>query len=127
MKRNTYPALLPLVAAMSTAMLLNGCVIIDGDTSHLMTRSSWEKEQEKNREAIASLAIGMERGEVMQRLGSPAYSEAFTEAEDEYRVLFYRTQRLHGDGETTRDETTPLVFRNDTLMGWGDSVYQGLR
>ncbi|MEX2498222.1 MAG: DUF3192 domain-containing protein [Wenzhouxiangellaceae bacterium] len=25
-----------------------------------------------------------------------------------------------GDGETTRDETTPLVFANDELIGWGE-------
>jgi hypothetical protein len=41
--------------------------------------------------------------------------------------LFYRTQRKHSDGETTRDETTPLVFRDNRLIGWGDGVYNDLR
>ena len=43
------------------------------------------------------------------------------------RVLFYRTNHKHSDGETTRDETTPLVFRNDQLVGWGTRVYESLR
>jgi len=33
--------------------------------------------------------------------------------DDEYRVLYYRTQRLHADGDTTKDETTPLIFKNE--------------
>jgi len=28
-----------------------------------------------------------------------------------------------GDGITTKDECTPLVFRNGNLVGWGDSAY----
>jgi hypothetical protein len=62
----------------------------------------------------------------MESLGLPADSEAFTDGDDEVRVLFYRTQRRHSDGDTTRDETTPLVFRNDLLVGWGDAVYAEL-
>lgn len=44
-----------------------------------------------------------------------------------HRVLFFRTQHRHSDGETSRDETTPLVFRNDTLIGWGDDVLASIR
>jgi hypothetical protein len=36
-----------------------------------------------------------------------------------YQVLYYRTHRTHSDGETTKDETTPLVFKDSALIGWG--------
>jgi hypothetical protein len=41
-------------------------------------------------------------------------------------VLFYRTHRRDGDGVTTKDECTPLVFKNGLLIGWGDAAYQAL-
>ena len=46
---------------------------------------------------------------------------------EEVQVLFYRTNHKHSDSGTTRDETTPLVFRNDQLAGWGTRVYESLR
>ena len=61
------------------------------------------------------------------RLGTPADSEAFTRDGEEVRVLFYRTQHRHSDGETSRDETTPLVFRSGELVGWGQRVYDSVR
>ena len=126
MNKTRLSTLRPAIMAGVFVTALSGCVIIDGESASIFDES-WEKEQRENRKAIAALDIGMERDEVTRELGAPAYSEAYTEAEDEYRVLFYRTQRMHGDGETTKDETTPLVFKNDLLLGWGDSVYDALR
>ena len=31
-----------------------------------------------------------------------------------------RTHRTHSDGDTTRDETTPLVFEDGKLVGIGE-------
>jgi hypothetical protein len=101
-----------------------GCVIIDGEHVDV---DDWRKNQEDNRAAISQLSIGMSRSAVIDELGTPAESEAFTRDGEEIRVLFYRTRHRHSDGETSRDETTPLVFRNDQLVGWGDSVYSSLR
>ncbi|PKL94995.1 MAG: hypothetical protein CVV18_07155, partial [Gammaproteobacteria bacterium HGW-Gammaproteobacteria-8] len=56
----------------------------------------------------------------------PAFSEAFTIDGVAHRVLFYRTQRVEGDGVTTRDETTPLVFVEGRLAGWGETALVGL-
>lgn len=36
-------------------------------------------------------------------------------------ILRYRTHHRHSDGETTRDETTPLVFVDGTLAAWGEA------
>lgn len=117
--------LLQLFGATLLAISMTGCVIIDGDVEG---RESWRELQRDNREAISRLEIGATRADVIRRLGTPSDSEAFTRGDgEELRVLFYRTQHKHSDGETTRDETTPLVFEGDLLIGWGDAVYRELR
>ena len=112
-------------AVALSLVLLPGCVIVNGEPGWYS--GDWEKEQRKNREAISELQIGMERSVVTNRLGSPNFSEAFIRDGDEFRVLFFRTRHRHSDGETSRDETTPLVFKNDTLIGWGDEVLASIR
>lgn len=107
------------IAAMLVTAL-SGCVFIDGE---YVDRDDWRGEQKDNRKAISKLEIGMDRDAVVERLGTPSDSEAFTADSGEVRVLFYRTKRKHSDGETSRDETTPLVFEDDILIGWGDAVY----
>ena len=116
------------VALLTMAILfsnLSGCVIVNGEPGWY--GSDWEDEQRENREIISNLEIGMERTQVVSKLGTPNFSEAFTRDGDEFRVLFFRTQHRHSDGDTTRDETTPLVFRNDTLIGWGNEVLASVR
>lgn len=110
-----------LVAVLSLAA--TGCVYIDGEhVDH-----DWRDDQQDNRKMISQLQIGASRVSVLETLGTPSDSEAFTQNGEEVRVLFYRTQRKHSDGETTRDETTPVVFKNDLLIGWGQSVYRDMR
>lgn len=105
---------------------LSGCVIVNGEPGWVGS-SDWEDEERDNREAISHLEIGSARTEIIGQLGTPSFSEAFTRDGEEYRVLFYRTQRRHSDGDTSRDETTPLIFRGDALIGWGDDVLASMR
>lgn len=114
-----YPGLVALLTLPAT-----GCVYINGERASF---DDWQDEQRDNRAAISQLEVGMARADVVAKLGTPSDSEAFRDDDDEIRVLFYRTQRRHADGDTTRDETTPLVFRNDILVGWGHGVYAELR
>lgn len=105
-------------------VLASGCVFIDGE---YVDRDDWQEMQRDNRQAISLLEIGMSRNAVVSDLGTPADSEALMHDGEEVRVLFYRTQRKHSDGETTRDETTPVIFKNDSLIGWGQATYAELR
>lgn len=105
--------------------LLSGCVYINGEGG--WSSVDWEDEQEENRRVIAQLDIGTMRSEVETRLGTPNSSEAFTLDGEEYRVLFFRTKHRHSDGKTTRDESTPLIFKNDRLIGWGHDVLASIR
>ena len=113
------------VAAAVVATTLSGCIIVDGEPDWI--DDNWQRVQRENLAAISNLDIGMQRSVVEGRLGNPNDSEAFVREADEYRVLYYRTRHRHSDGETSRDETTPLVFRNDELIGWGDSVLASVR
>ena len=111
-----------LLTLAFAALFLSGCVIsIDGDWED---DEYWAKRQRENREAIADLELGLRRATVEERLGTPDFVEAFVRGADEFEVLYYRTHRSHGDGETTRDETTPLVFVGGDLVGWGDTAVE---
>ena len=111
-----------LLTLAFAALFLSGCVIsIDGDWED---DEHWAKRQRENREAIADLELGLRRATVEERLGTPDFVEAFVRGADEFEVLYYRTHRSHFDGETTRDETTPLVFVGGDLVGWGDTAVE---
>jgi len=103
---------------------LSGCIVIGGDHDW---DEDWRVEQRENRDIISSLELQTKRSRVLDRLGAPNFSEAFTKNGDEYRVLYYRTQHRHSDGDTTKDETTPLVFKNDRLIGWGQDMLESLQ
>ena len=107
-----------------TVILLNGCVIVAGDRD--WEGNNWQKKQSLNRKHISQLSLSMTRNEVLEKMGVPNYSDALIKDGQEYRVLYYRTQRTKSDGETSKDETTPLVFKNDQLIGWGNEALKQL-
>ena len=113
------------LGAVALVTTLSGCVIVGGDGD--MDWEDWRHEQRENQAVISDLELGIARELVVDRLGTPAFSEAFTEDGHEYRVLFYRTQHRHSDGETSKDETTPLVFQDEQLIGWGESILADIR
>ena len=97
---------------------LSGCIVVGGGDWH-DDNKHWKDRQKSNLSVISQLEINDTRQSILEQLGAPDFSEAFTKDGDNYRVLFYRTQHEHSDGETSKDETTPLVFKNDQLIGWG--------
>jgi outer membrane protein assembly factor BamE (lipoprotein component of BamABCDE complex) len=119
-----------MLLILPLAITLSGCVIVagDGDWDDNVNTSNWRAEQNKNRSNITKLSLGQSRTEVLANMGEPSFTEAFRDANDvPYQVLYYRTHREHGDGQTTKDETTALVFENDSLVGWGNDALQRIR
>ncbi|TQV89339.1 DUF3192 domain-containing protein [Aliikangiella coralliicola] len=112
--------LLNLSLAILLTSSLSGCIIVDRDYDR--DSENWRSQQKENREIISDLALQTERSKVLAKLGAPHFSEAFTKEGVEYRVLYYRTQHRHSDGDTTKDETTPLVFKDNKLIGWGQEI-----
>lgn len=116
--KNLTRALLVFAAVSS----LSGCVIAFGDTDGDL-RSGWRDSEKRNMALIENLNMGTDIAVAREKLGEPNFVEGFAGNDGDYKVLFYRTQHAHSDGETTRDETTPVVFRNGKLMGYGKRVY----
>lgn len=95
---------------------LSGCIYIGNKSDD----TSWQKEQNQNKHLISQLTLNSDRLSVLRKMGTPEISEAFVVNGEEYKVLYYRTQHRISDGDTTKDETTPLVFKNEKLIGWGE-------
>nr|WP_136250728.1 DUF3192 domain-containing protein [Ningiella ruwaisensis] len=79
----------------------------------------WEERQLTNRKGIQTLKIGDSLLHVTDNMGTADFNEILPNSDVPLQVLYYRTQRAHEDGLTTKDECTPLVFENQTLIGWG--------
>jgi len=111
-------SLLNLAVAGLLMFSLSGCIVVGGGDwdDH---DSDWQERQRDNQRVINQLEINDSRQSILEQLGAPDFSEAFSKDGEDYRVLFYRTQHEHSDGETSKDETTPLVFKNNLLVGWG--------
>ncbi|MEM9532874.1 MAG: DUF3192 domain-containing protein [Pseudomonadota bacterium] len=114
-----------IVAAAALPLILSftGCVIVtdpDGDWERYS--DSWEHRQQDNHAYITDLRLGTSMDVVRTDLGRPDFSEGYASEGREVIVMRYRTHHRHSDGETTFDETTPLVFVDGALAGWGENV-----
>lgn len=123
------------VKCLGTAILvasLSGCVIHVNDDNEFdyddwddtSASDNWQERQRYNRRAIRELAVGDEINNVMAQMGDPDFMDVFMRDATEVRVLRYRTQHERSDGVTSEDETTPLVFEDGLLVGWGELSYQ---
>lgn len=116
------------VAGIAIAALLvtslTGCVVVD--RSHHGSSDDWRDRQQQNREVVTELNIGMEYGATRALFQQPDFSETFQTDGRTYKILYFRTHSKRSDGETSKDECTPLVFENGVLIGWGDHAVQSL-
>ncbi|KZN29066.1 DUF3192 domain-containing protein [Pseudoalteromonas luteoviolacea] len=113
--------LLVATALLSTT-LLSGCIVAvsDGEMRHY--NSSWESTHKSNREKISNLALGTTYKEVIKQFNTPDFTEAVSKDGHTYQVLYFATNSKHSDGKVTKDECTPLVFKDKELIGFGQSA-----
>ncbi len=114
-------SLLALLVALPLAATLSGCVISvnDGEVDHNLM-GDWEDRTYKNRNTIAKIQLNSSFVDMQEKLGVADFSETYTHNEQTIRVLYYRTQRKHKDGLTTKDECTYLEFVNGELIQTGN-------
>ena len=93
-----------------------------------------------NKERLNELEIGMSKDEVLIIMGTKGFSiesSPFTvenpfrievQSLDKhiYRVLYYYTDLVKTDGFITDDELTPVILKNNKLVGWGRDVWDRL-
>lgn len=117
-----------ILAIGLSALLLSGCVISIDDDNDWSSSSgkNWSKIEEKNREYISDLRVGVSIDSVRRQMGVPDFDELVVKNDKEHRILFYRTQRMEGDGATTKDECTPILFVNGDLIGFGESALNAI-
>ncbi len=85
----------------------------------------WQIVQQRNRDNLMRVDLGMTREQVIEIMGKPDLNEAYlTDDGGTLLILFYYTNRKWADGNFTKDECTPLVFENAKIIGWGDEFYQ---
>jgi len=114
-------SLLALLVALPLASTLTGCVISvkDGEVDHSFMSDSGDRAHE-NRRIISQVQLGSSFVDMHEKLGVADFSETYTQNEQTIRVLYYRSQRKHKDGLTTKDECTYLEFVNGELTQTGN-------
>jgi hypothetical protein len=114
-------SLLVLLIALPLVSTLSGCVISvnDGEVEHSLMGNSEDRTYE-NRKKIAKIQLGSSFADMQEKLGVADFSQTYSLNEQTVRVLFYRTQRKHKDGLTTKDECTYLEFIDGELSQTGN-------
>jgi hypothetical protein len=114
-------SLLVLLIALPLVSTLSGCVISvnDGEVEHSLMGNSEDRTYE-NRKEIAKIQLGSSFADMQEKLGVADFSQTYSLNEQTVRVLFYRTQRKHKDGLTTKDECTYLEFIDGELSQTGN-------
>jgi hypothetical protein len=71
---------------------------------------------------LQDIRPGMTKQEVISRMGPPRVSEEGGRSGETF--LFYQTHNMDAEGsETLRGGLTPLVFKDDRLVGMGQRAY----
>ncbi|MFT5163084.1 MAG: hypothetical protein ACI9FJ_001666 [Alteromonadaceae bacterium] len=88
-------------------------------------RMDLTERQEFNLKYLETLSLhdNTPQNAVIDYLGSPDITEAKAVKDKVYQVMFYRTRKITGDGITTKDECTPILFIDGVLIAWGDNAY----
>lgn len=112
-----------IFAATAVAICLSGCVIAIDGQHEFDEDSDWKKTQRINQQQLNNLTVGMSAEDIRGLMGTPDFTESFTKDGEMVQVLFYRTHHVKSDGKTTKEECTPLIFKQGKLSGWGEKAY----
>ena len=113
-----------VITLTSMVTLLTGCVVAIGNDDFDNEYDQWQSDQDRTLRMINALDLGRDLGSIEGEFGAPDFTDSFMRNGEAIRVLHFRTHLAHSDGKTTRDETTPLVFIDDQLVGWGEMAIE---
>lgn len=113
-------------AILVVSLGLGGCVVNLGDGERDWSGNHWQQVEQQNRDNLAHLDLGMSKEQVLTLMGKADFNEAYVKDGKQVQVLFYRTQRTDQDGNTTKDECTPVVLSENKLVGWGTTAYASI-
>jgi len=110
-----------IIGGIFTAYLLFVAVVIFVYEPQPEDRA-WDDRQAFNLQKISAIHFGQSLDDIRTLLGRADFVEAKTGIDGQYQVMYYRTHHLKSDGETTKDECTPLLFRDNLLIAWGQDT-----
>ena len=107
------------------------------------TKEYVESIRRRNKERLARVAVGMDQAQVLKIMGeshislgspqrdfkidSPWRIESIKGKNGvELTVAYYYTEFIHADGQVNGDELTPLIFKDDKVVGRGWDIYHDL-
>lgn len=85
----------------------------------VLTSCGWS-EMSRNNKNLSKLNTGMTKDQVLAVMGEPLKHEVFNTD----NVWYYYTETKWSDGMITRDECTPVFFKDEKLAGWGQAEYK---
>ncbi|WP_051202127.1 DUF3192 domain-containing protein [Ferrimonas senticii] len=109
-----------VLAAATLALGLSGCVISVNDGDWDADNTPWSKIEKQNRQQLELVEVGMTQRQVFSIMGTADFNEMVQTDAGAIQVLYFRTQHRSSDGETSKDECTPLVLKDGKVAGWGD-------
>jgi len=121
-------SLLVIMMALPLTTALSGCVIAVGghDKDGFNYSVDYEDREHENKAHLNKLQHNMSFEQVQNLMGLADFNESYDKNGEVIQVLFYRTHRTEKDGLTTKNECTPLIFKNNVLMSWGDTAFRQL-
>ncbi|MBW8015071.1 MAG: DUF3192 domain-containing protein [Planctomycetes bacterium] len=76
-----------------------------------------------NRKAMLGLSIGQSKADVVEVMGQPRKTEAYSRDGTNIEFWLYLTEGVGINRKMTDEHFTPLVFENGKLAGWGRNYY----
>lgn len=82
---------------------------------------------EENRYKLSWVKVGMSKGNVYDKMGCPQRTEKVEVNGVHYEIWYYLTKRYAlGQTRLLPQNTTPLIFKKNKLIGWGREFYNYL-
>jgi Protein of unknown function (DUF3192) len=75
------------------------------------------------RDTMGVMSVRIPIGGKRPVLYNPHRGELYNADDSSWEVFYYYTRVAHNDGMVTEDELTPIVLRDDVLIGWGWSFW----
>ena len=75
------------------------------------------------RDSMGVMSVQIPIGGNRPVLYNPHRGELYNADGSSWEIFFYYARVRHNDGMVTEDELTPIVLRDDVLIGWGWSLW----
>lgn len=99
-----------------------------------------EQIRSMNKKNLKELEVGMKENVVLMIMKSetikiesspfvvenPFKIEVYSNDVDVYKILYFYTDLVKKDGFITDEELTPVILKNNKLIGWGRDVWKKL-